>query len=88
MWLIPPWAAPLVFELLVLGATCWNAIDRPRSGDMPLRHVLHRDGITFFLVGSESELLVFLDSSIVRSWQYFGLPTWVSWPLKSHRLSC
>jgi hypothetical protein len=49
-WFIPASAAPLVFELLVLGATCWNAVDRPRSAHMGLGRALQRDGIAFFVV--------------------------------------
>jgi len=47
--LIVVWSSPLVFELLVLGATCWNAIDRPTNGALPLTKALQRDGIQFFL---------------------------------------
>jgi hypothetical protein len=53
-WLIPAGVAPLVFEILVLAATCWNAVDRPRSANMSLRSTLVSDGLTFFVVRAAS----------------------------------
>jgi hypothetical protein len=40
----------MLFELLVLGSVCWNAIDRPTTANVPLVHALRRDGIIFFMV--------------------------------------
>jgi hypothetical protein len=53
-YLTVSWATPLAFELLVLAMTCWNAVDRPRQADLPLRRVLQKDGINFFLVRTMS----------------------------------
>ncbi|KAF5351984.1 hypothetical protein D9756_007380 [Leucocoprinus leucothites] len=47
--LIVVWAAPMVFEIIVLVATWWNALSVPREANMPLRSALHRDGVTFFM---------------------------------------
>lgn len=40
----------MVFEAFVLVAVCWNAFDRPRDAQLPIRRALHRDGIIFFAV--------------------------------------
>jgi uncharacterized membrane protein YcgQ (UPF0703/DUF1980 family) len=45
------WASSLGFETLVLGVTCWNAVDRPREANTPLLRTLQKDGIIFFAVG-------------------------------------
>jgi len=42
------WASPMVFEILVLAATCMNSLTTPRKSDTALRNALHRDGIAFF----------------------------------------
>ncbi|KLO09484.1 hypothetical protein SCHPADRAFT_562858 [Schizopora paradoxa] len=42
------WGSPMLFELLVLTAVCWNAIDRPRNAGTNLTRALHRDGLMFF----------------------------------------
>jgi len=47
--LIAVWAAPMLFEILVLLATVLNALDRPRGADQKLANALSRDGITYFL---------------------------------------
>jgi len=47
--LIGAWASPIIFEVFVLVAVCWNAIDRPRSVETNLTRSLHRDGLTFFV---------------------------------------
>jgi hypothetical protein len=47
---IPAWAAPLAFELLVLAALLWNNIDRPRGMEVKLAQALHEDGIMFYVV--------------------------------------
>jgi hypothetical protein len=38
----------MVFEITVLGSTCWNAIDRPRNSSQPLARTLRHDGILLF----------------------------------------
>jgi hypothetical protein len=38
----------MIFELSVLGATCWNALDRPRTSNVTLSRALQRDGIMYF----------------------------------------
>jgi hypothetical protein len=43
---------PLAFELLAMGLTCWNVIDRPRDASTPLNRALAKDGFLFFLVSS------------------------------------
>lgn len=48
----------MLFEILVLIFTCWNAIDRPMEAHMPITKALHRDGITFFVVSSFDQHLV------------------------------
>ena len=48
MSLTVPLIDQMGFEILVLGLVLWNAIDRPRSLNTPLRRVLHYDGIAFF----------------------------------------
>lgn len=40
----------MLFEVLVLLMTSLNALDKPRSAQVPLRRTLHRDGIGYFLV--------------------------------------
>jgi hypothetical protein len=47
-YLLGVWASEMVFEIVVLTATCWNAIDRPRAAQQPLTHALLRDGILYF----------------------------------------
>jgi hypothetical protein len=47
---IPAWGVPLVYELLLLLALVWNAIDRPRQARVSLVRALQRDGIVFMLV--------------------------------------
>jgi len=47
----------MIFEVLVLIATCWNALDRPTDGNMALIKSLQRDGIVFFLVSVYSHLV-------------------------------
>ncbi|PAV18996.1 hypothetical protein PNOK_0584000 [Pyrrhoderma noxium] len=42
------WAAPMLFEVLVLISVCLNACARPRSKDTELARALSRDGIGFF----------------------------------------
>lgn len=42
------WASALPFDVIVLGATCVNAIDRPRRAHEPVIRMLRRDGIVFF----------------------------------------
>jgi hypothetical protein len=44
------WTTPIFFELMVLGVTWWNAIDRPRQLDQGLAVTLRRDGMHFFIV--------------------------------------
>jgi hypothetical protein len=48
--IILAWSSPIMFELFVLGATCWNAIDRPRQSNQGLASALRKDGLVFFLV--------------------------------------
>jgi hypothetical protein len=43
-------ALPLAFEILAMGLTWWNAIDRPRVASTPLSRALAKDGFHFFLV--------------------------------------
>jgi hypothetical protein len=45
---IAAWGAPLVFELVVLVALVWNALDRPRTSHTPLTRALLADGIIHF----------------------------------------
>lgn len=40
----------MLFEIIVLASVCWNVFDRPRGSHTRLTKVLHRDGITFFMV--------------------------------------
>ncbi|KAI0744871.1 hypothetical protein C8Q76DRAFT_701507 [Earliella scabrosa] len=47
--LIAVWASPLLFEVFVLGSTALNALDRPRTVELPIIKALHSDGIGFFL---------------------------------------
>ncbi|EGN99615.1 hypothetical protein SERLA73DRAFT_134913 [Serpula lacrymans var. lacrymans S7.3] len=47
--LIAVWAAPLLFELVVLAFTVVNAIARPRRANLMLVKALRRDGIMFFI---------------------------------------
>src|ERR1700683_1112197 len=42
----------MLFEVLVLLLTSWNAFDRPRMASLRLASALHRDGMTFFMVRS------------------------------------
>jgi hypothetical protein len=42
------WAAPMAFEILVLGAVLWNALDKPRTTKMTLTRTLRRDGFMYF----------------------------------------
>lgn len=43
----------MLFEILVLLMTSLNALDKPRSAQIPLHRTLHRDGIGYFLVSEE-----------------------------------
>jgi hypothetical protein len=45
-----PWVAPLAFELFLLGALVWNAVDRPRRLTQGLAATLRTDGLVFMLV--------------------------------------
>jgi hypothetical protein len=65
-YLTVSWATPLAFELLVLAMTCWNAVDRPRVADLPLRRVLQKDGINFFLVRAMPLLITCVDAYVGR----------------------
>ncbi|KAH9858603.1 hypothetical protein C2E23DRAFT_880070 [Lenzites betulinus] len=57
--LIAVWASPaegmtkdvlqLVFEMFVLTSTALNALDRPRTVELPIIKALHSDGLGFFL---------------------------------------
>jgi len=47
--LIGVWASPMLFELMVLIATCFNAVDRPTAASMSMQKALQRDGIIFFV---------------------------------------
>jgi hypothetical protein len=46
--LLCTWTAAMVFEVTIFGATCVNAIDRPRDANTPLLRMLRRDGIAYF----------------------------------------
>jgi hypothetical protein len=48
--LIPAWAAPLVFEVLILVTTYWNAVDRPRRITESLASTLRKDGMTLYAI--------------------------------------
>ncbi|KAI9068312.1 hypothetical protein FKP32DRAFT_1608913 [Trametes sanguinea] len=47
--LIAVWASPLVFEVFVLASTGLNALDRPRTLELPIIKALQSDGLGFFL---------------------------------------
>lgn len=47
--LIGVWAAPMLFEVLVILSILLNALDRPHHADIPLAEALYRDGITYFI---------------------------------------
>ncbi|TFK75301.1 hypothetical protein BDN72DRAFT_832163 [Pluteus cervinus] len=47
--LIVAWSCPLVFEVVVLLSTFWNAVSKPRDAQLPLARALHRDGMLVFL---------------------------------------
>ncbi|OJT02382.1 hypothetical protein TRAPUB_7106 [Trametes pubescens] len=47
--LVAVWASPLVFEVFVLTSTALNALDRPRTVELPIIKALHSDGLGFFL---------------------------------------
>jgi hypothetical protein len=38
----------MAFEVAILGATCWNSLDRPRVANETLARALRRDGILYF----------------------------------------
>ena len=40
----------MLFEVFVLGSTALNALDRPRTVQLPIIKALHSDGLGFFLV--------------------------------------
>ncbi|KAI3610009.1 hypothetical protein WG66_007331 [Moniliophthora roreri] len=44
------WVPELVFEVSMLDAVIWNALDRPRSEKGELEDMLHRDGIMYFAI--------------------------------------
>ncbi|RPD54168.1 hypothetical protein L227DRAFT_567464 [Lentinus tigrinus ALCF2SS1-6] len=50
------WASPvclsirMLFEVVVLGSTALNALDRPRTLELPIIKALHSDGLGFFQV--------------------------------------
>ncbi|KAK7685324.1 hypothetical protein QCA50_011688 [Cerrena zonata] len=46
---IAVWAAPMLFEILVLVLTILNALDRPRGAQLPVVKALYRDGIIYFV---------------------------------------
>ncbi|KAJ8480737.1 hypothetical protein ONZ51_g6455 [Trametes cubensis] len=47
--LVAVWASPLVFEVFVLTSTALNALDRPRTVELPIIKALHSDGLGSFL---------------------------------------
>ncbi|KAI0766840.1 hypothetical protein BD413DRAFT_605634 [Trametes elegans] len=47
--LVVVWASPLVFEVFVLTSTALNALDRPRTVELPIIKALNSDGLPFFL---------------------------------------
>ncbi|KAI0708192.1 hypothetical protein C8T65DRAFT_740205 [Cerioporus squamosus] len=47
--LVAVWASPMLFEVFVLGSTALNALDRPRTIQLPIIKALHSDGLGFFL---------------------------------------
>ncbi|KAI0633751.1 hypothetical protein C8Q77DRAFT_1057052 [Trametes polyzona] len=47
--LVAVWASPMVFEVFVLTSTALNALDRPRTIELPIIKALHSDGLGFFL---------------------------------------
>ncbi|KZP18677.1 hypothetical protein FIBSPDRAFT_1045983 [Athelia psychrophila] len=48
--LVAVWAAPMIFEIIVLISTIWNFFVRPRTANVRLARALHRDGVTFFAI--------------------------------------
>ncbi|KAN0078365.1 hypothetical protein V8E55_010422 [Tylopilus felleus] len=42
------WTPGIVFEFIVFLTTVWNALDRPRSRNIGMTHVLYRDGSLYF----------------------------------------
>jgi hypothetical protein len=49
----------MIFEVIVMIATWWNALSVPREANLPLRTALHRDGVTFFMVRNISVLFCY-----------------------------
>lgn len=49
---IPAWTLPLVYEVILLAALVWNAIDRPRQSEVTLARALRNDGLLYLLVRS------------------------------------
>ncbi|OBZ67024.1 hypothetical protein A0H81_13031 [Grifola frondosa] len=47
--LIAVWGAPMLFEVFVLASTSLNALDRPRTTQLPIAKALYQDGIGYFL---------------------------------------
>ncbi|KAH8119517.1 hypothetical protein DFH11DRAFT_450961 [Phellopilus nigrolimitatus] len=57
----------MVFEVLVLACVVFNAIGRPRLQDTPLRRVLYRDGLFFFVFLSTLRTINLIISIAARS---------------------
>ncbi|KAF8482502.1 hypothetical protein DFH94DRAFT_727604, partial [Russula ochroleuca] len=43
------WATPLAFEIIVISFIAYNALSLPRDHRTPLRRILYRDGMMFFV---------------------------------------
>ncbi|KAL5523958.1 hypothetical protein ACEPAG_8131 [Sanghuangporus baumii] len=60
------WAAPMLFEVLVLLAVCLNAFDRPYAQNCEVKRALARDGIGFFAALTALRVFNLLLATVAR----------------------
>ncbi|KAI0313001.1 hypothetical protein OF83DRAFT_592264 [Amylostereum chailletii] len=72
------WASPLLFELVTLLLTLYNAFSRPRSENTGLTSTLHRDGLAFFFAVTcfRTINIVFATSRYPNRILYAGFAVW------------
>lgn len=52
----------VIFEVMVFGTTCYNALDKPRERNRPLAQQLYKDGLVYFVVLTSLRLANFIIS--------------------------
>jgi len=78
------WVPGMVFDVLVLSLTSWNACSRPRRKSTPLAQALHRDGIIYFMILAGFRTL---NMFMILFAPFYLVGICVSWPVSAIVLS-